>query len=125
MWEELEEAKTKEQRQSLGNIKLMCELFKLKMLTEHVMHDVIVRLLKNQHDNSLEGLCTLLYTIGKDLDMEKARVQHFVCPSIRLFVFEQNKNILFFIHDSKINGIASMAFLFHILGLINPIDSDL
>ncbi|XP_045566569.1 eukaryotic translation initiation factor 4 gamma 3 isoform X5 [Salmo salar] len=73
VWEELEEAKTKEQRQSLGNIKLMCELFKLKMLTEHVMHDVIVRLLKNQHDNSLEGLCTLLYTIGKDLDMEKAR----------------------------------------------------
>uniref|UniRef100_A0A674A8K2 Uncharacterized LOC115195722 n=1 Tax=Salmo trutta TaxID=8032 RepID=A0A674A8K2_SALTR len=73
VWEELEEAKTKEQRQSLGNIKLICELFKLKMLTEHVMHDVIVRLLKNQDDNSLEGLCTLLYTIGKDLDMEKAR----------------------------------------------------
>ncbi|XP_020350266.1 RB1-inducible coiled-coil protein 1 isoform X2 [Oncorhynchus kisutch] len=73
VWEELEEAKTEERRQSLGNIKLMCELFKLKMLTEHVMHDVIVQLLKNQDDNSLEGLCTLLYTIGKDLDFKKAR----------------------------------------------------
>ena len=124
MWEELEEAKTEERRQSLGNIKLMCELFKLKMLTEHVMHDVIVQLLKNQDDNSLEGLCTLLYTIGKDLDFKKARVQHFFL-SICLSVFEQNKNIQFFIHDGKINGIASMAFLFHILGLINPIDSDL
>ncbi|XP_035614589.1 eukaryotic translation initiation factor 4 gamma 3-like isoform X2 [Oncorhynchus keta] len=73
VWEELEEAKTEERRQSLGNIKLMCELFKLKMLTEHVMHDVIVQLLKNQDENSLEGLCTLLYTIGKDLDFKKAR----------------------------------------------------
>ncbi|XP_064820685.1 uncharacterized protein LOC135538708 isoform X1 [Oncorhynchus masou masou] len=73
VWEELEEAKTEERRQSLGNIKLMCELFKLKMLTEHVMHDVIIQLLKNQDDNSLEGLCTLLYTIGKDLDFKKAR----------------------------------------------------
>ncbi|XP_070961298.1 cingulin-like protein 1 [Oncorhynchus clarkii lewisi] len=73
VWGELEEAKTEERRQSLGNIKLMCELFKLKMLTEHVMHDVIVQLLKNQDDNSLEGLCTLLYTIGKDLDFKKAR----------------------------------------------------
>uniref|UniRef100_A0A4W5M881 RING-type domain-containing protein n=1 Tax=Hucho hucho TaxID=62062 RepID=A0A4W5M881_9TELE len=71
--EELEEAKTEERRQSLGNIKLMCELFKLKMLTECVMHDVIIKLLKNQDDNSLEGLCTLLYTIGKDLDVKKAR----------------------------------------------------
>ncbi|XP_041737212.1 uncharacterized protein LOC121569931 isoform X3 [Coregonus clupeaformis] len=70
---ELEEAKTEGRRQSLGNIKFMCELFKLKMLTECVMHDVIVQLLKNQDDNSLEGLCTLLYTIGKDLDFKKAR----------------------------------------------------
>ncbi|XP_023828058.1 uncharacterized protein [Salvelinus sp. IW2-2015] len=71
--EELEEAKTEERRQSLGNIKLMCELFKLKMLTECIVHDVIVKLLKNRDDNSLEGLCTLLYTIGKNLDLKKAR----------------------------------------------------
>uniref|UniRef100_A0A8C5H4R6 Eukaryotic translation initiation factor 4 gamma 1-like n=1 Tax=Gouania willdenowi TaxID=441366 RepID=A0A8C5H4R6_GOUWI len=71
--EELEEAKDKARRRSLGNIKFIGELFKLKMLTEVIMHDCIVKLLKNHDKESLECLCRLLSTIGKDLDFEKAK----------------------------------------------------
>uniref|UniRef100_A0A8C7HSH2 Eukaryotic translation initiation factor 4 gamma 1 n=1 Tax=Oncorhynchus kisutch TaxID=8019 RepID=A0A8C7HSH2_ONCKI len=70
---ELEEAKDIARRRSLGNIKFIGELFKLKMLTEAIMHDCIVKLLKNHDEESLECLCRLLSTIGKDLDFEKAK----------------------------------------------------
>lgn len=40
------------------------------------MHDCIVKLLKNHDEESLECLCRLLSTIGKDLDFEKAKVLH-------------------------------------------------
>ncbi|XP_027021188.2 eukaryotic translation initiation factor 4 gamma 3 isoform X3 [Tachysurus fulvidraco] len=71
--EELEEAKNKARRRSTGNIKFIGELFKLRMLTEAIMHDCVVKLLKNHDDESLECLCRLLTTIGKDLDFEKAK----------------------------------------------------
>ena len=73
--DELEDSKDKARRRSLGNIKFIGELFKLKMLTEVIMHDCIVKLLKNHDEESLECLCRLLSTIGKDLDFEKAKVQ--------------------------------------------------
>lgn len=73
--EELEEAKDKARRRSIGNIKFIGELFKLKMLTEAIMHDCVVKLLKNHDEESLECLCRLLTTIGKDLDFEKAKVR--------------------------------------------------
>ncbi|XP_061689117.1 eukaryotic translation initiation factor 4 gamma 3 isoform X4 [Syngnathoides biaculeatus] len=71
--EELEEAKDKARRRSIGNIKFIGELFKLKMLTEAIMHDCVVKLLKNHDEESLECLCRLLTTIGKDLDFQKAK----------------------------------------------------
>uniref|UniRef100_H3D9X4 Eukaryotic translation initiation factor 4 gamma 1 n=1 Tax=Tetraodon nigroviridis TaxID=99883 RepID=H3D9X4_TETNG len=71
--EELQEAEDTARRRSLGNIKFIGELFKLKMLTEVIMHDCIVKLLKNHDEESLECLCRLLSTIGKDLDFEKAK----------------------------------------------------
>ncbi|XP_076003211.1 eukaryotic translation initiation factor 4 gamma 3-like [Genypterus blacodes] len=73
MQEELEEAKDKARRRSIGNIKLIGELYKLKMLAETIMHDCVVKLLKNHDEESLECLCRLLTTIGKDLDFEKAK----------------------------------------------------
>ncbi|XP_053185317.1 eukaryotic translation initiation factor 4 gamma 1a isoform X2 [Scomber japonicus] len=70
---ELEDSKDQARRRSLGNIKFIGELFKLKMLTEAIMHDCVVKLLKNHDEESLECLCRLLSTIGKDLDFEKAK----------------------------------------------------
>ncbi|XP_053357966.1 eukaryotic translation initiation factor 4 gamma 1-like [Clarias gariepinus] len=71
--EELEEEKSQVQHRSVGNIKFIGELFKMKMLTEPIMHYCITELLKNQTENSLECLCKLLTTIGKDLDFEKTK----------------------------------------------------
>lgn len=84
MQEELEEAKDKARRRSTGNIKFIGELFKLKMLTEPIMHDCVVKLLKNHDDESLECLCRLLTTIGKDLDFEKAKVTR---PTVCYYIF--------------------------------------
>jgi len=50
------------------------ELFKLKMLTEGIMHDCIRRLLRAEDEESLECLCRLLTTIGCDLDKDRSRV---------------------------------------------------
>lgn len=83
MKDELEEARDKARRRSLGNIKFIGELFKLKMLTEAIMHDCVVKLLKNHDEESLECLCRLLTTIGKDLDFEKAKVL-FALPYLAL-----------------------------------------
>lgn len=82
--DELEEAKDKARRRSIGNIKFIGELFKLKMLTEAIMHDCVVKLLKNHDEESLECLCRLLTTIGRDLDFEKAKVSTLVseAPSV-------------------------------------------
>jgi translation initiation factor 4G len=73
---ELEEEKSR--RRSLGNIRFIGELFKLKMLVEAIMHDCIFKLLKNVDEESLECMCGLLRTIGKDLDNEKAKVRQFI-----------------------------------------------
>ncbi|XP_046850819.1 eukaryotic translation initiation factor 4 gamma 3-like isoform X3 [Xenia sp. Carnegie-2017] len=78
--EELDEDLAKNKRRMLGNIKFIGELFKLKLLTENIMHDCIFKLLRAGDEESLESMCKLLFTIGKHLDSEKAKpriVQYF------------------------------------------------
>ncbi|KAK2557629.1 Eukaryotic translation initiation factor 4 gamma 1, partial [Acropora cervicornis] len=60
-------------RRTLGNIQFIGELFKLKMLTESIMHDCAVELLRRNDEESFECLCKLLITIGKDLDHKKGK----------------------------------------------------
>ncbi|KAH9912527.1 uncharacterized protein B0H18DRAFT_1053546 [Fomitopsis serialis] len=63
-------------RQSLGLIKFMGELFKMQMLTEHIMHKSINELLANVEDpeeEEIEGLCLLLTTVGLQIDTPNAR----------------------------------------------------
>ena len=52
------------------------------------MHDCVVKLLKNHDQESLECLCRLLTTIGKDLDFAKAKVSQ-LCPVGHGLVCEQ------------------------------------
>ena len=47
------------------------------MLTENIMHECVVKLLRSNDEESYECLCKLLFTIGKDLDHEKAKVNSF------------------------------------------------
>ncbi|CAB1443271.1 unnamed protein product, partial [Pleuronectes platessa] len=70
---ELQEAKYITRWRSTGNIKFIGELFKVKMLNEPIIHDCLVKLLTNYDEVSLECLCRLLTTIGKDLDSDEAK----------------------------------------------------
>eukprot|EP00906_Rhabdomonas_costata_P001578 RCo002597 len=87
--EERAELEGRMKKRQLGNIKFIGELFKRKMLTEKIMHDVIKRLLLGgggrpvpgaehqppEHaptDEEIEVLCTLLATVGQQLDRAPA-----------------------------------------------------
>ena len=58
-----------------GNIRFIGELFKVGMLTENIMHDCIFRLLQACDDDSLLSLCSLITTVGKALDVDKAKAR--------------------------------------------------
>ncbi|XP_045188996.2 eukaryotic translation initiation factor 4 gamma 1-like isoform X1 [Mercenaria mercenaria] len=70
---QLDDREVKDRQQSLGNIWFSGELFKLKMLTEKIIHDSVFKLLCNRHPDDLECACTLLAIIGKELDVDKAK----------------------------------------------------
>ncbi|KAI9561363.1 hypothetical protein GHT06_012320 [Daphnia sinensis] len=56
------------------NIKFIAELFKMKLVAAHVMHDCIVWLLdQNEDESALECLCSVLVAIGKELENPKER----------------------------------------------------
>ena len=68
------ESATKAKRRYLGTIRLIGELYKLTMLTENIMHECLVKLLNGSGDeDSIECLCNLLTTIGKDIDNPKSK----------------------------------------------------
>ena len=72
--EELVDLISKNRRRSLGNIRFIGELFKLRILSAKIMHQCILRLLSQPEDEeSIECLCRLLSTIGKELESEAAQ----------------------------------------------------
>ncbi|CAF2089037.1 unnamed protein product [Rotaria magnacalcarata] len=67
--EKLEDDLVKAKQRKLECIFFLGELFKLQMLTETIMYDCIKYLLSDESDEeSIECLCCLLRTIGKELD---------------------------------------------------------
>ncbi|VFQ94578.1 unnamed protein product [Cuscuta campestris] len=77
--EEREEKRLKARRRMLGNIRLIGELYKKKMLTERIMHECIQILLgesegQNLDEENIEALCKLMSTIGEVIDHAKAKV---------------------------------------------------
>ncbi|KAF2291994.1 hypothetical protein GH714_000071 [Hevea brasiliensis] len=74
--EEEREEKVKARRRMLGNIRLIGELYKKKMLTERIMHECIKKLLgqyQNPDEEDVEALCKLMSTIGDLIDHPKAK----------------------------------------------------
>ncbi|XP_038709088.1 eukaryotic translation initiation factor 4G-like isoform X2 [Tripterygium wilfordii] len=74
--EEREEKRVKARRRMLGNIRLIGELYKKKMLTERIMHECIKKLLgqyQNPDEEDVEALCKLMSTIGEMIDHSKAK----------------------------------------------------
>ncbi|KAI3743857.1 hypothetical protein L1987_56924 [Smallanthus sonchifolius] len=77
--EEREEKRVKARRRMLGNIRLIGELYKKRMLTERIMHECIKKLLGFNQKNpipdeeDIEALCKLMSTIGEMIDHPKAK----------------------------------------------------
>jgi translation initiation factor 4G len=74
--EEREEKRLKARRRMLGNIRLIGELYKKKMLTERIMHECIKKLLgqsQSPDEEDIEALCKLMSTIGEMIDHPKAK----------------------------------------------------
>ncbi|XP_020577522.1 eukaryotic translation initiation factor 4G-like [Phalaenopsis equestris] len=73
---EREEKRMQARRRMLGNIRLIGELYKKRMLTESIMHGCIQKLLgqyQNPDEENIEALCKLMSTIGETIDHSKAR----------------------------------------------------
>ncbi|CAL1388872.1 unnamed protein product [Linum trigynum] len=71
-----EERRVNARRRMLGNIRLIGELYKKKMLTERIMHECIKKLLgqyQNPDEEDVEALCKLMSTIGEMIDHPKAK----------------------------------------------------
>lgn len=65
---DFDEAKLRQR--SVGNIRFIGELYKLRMLTSPIMMRIIGTLLTKRDEESLECLCKLLTTIGKILETQ-------------------------------------------------------
>jgi translation initiation factor 4G len=68
---ELEDYDRRLRMKSVGNIRFIGELFKQQMLTIKIMMRCLDNLLENKDEESLECLCKLLTTIGKELESKK------------------------------------------------------
>ncbi|XP_009619115.1 eukaryotic translation initiation factor 4G-like isoform X1 [Nicotiana tomentosiformis] len=71
-----EEKRLQARRRMLGNIRLIGELYKKKMLTERIMHECIQKLLgqyQTPDEEDIEALCKLMSTIGDMIDHSKAK----------------------------------------------------
>ncbi|XP_059633797.1 eukaryotic translation initiation factor 4G-like [Cornus florida] len=71
-----EEKRIQARRRMLGNIRLIGELYKKRMLTERIMHECIKKLLgqyQNPDEEDIEALCKLMSTIGEIIDHPKAK----------------------------------------------------
>ena len=61
-------------RYILFTLRFLGELFNLKMITVNIMHECLFKLLRRDDEVSLECLCSLFATIGKELDTDTAQV---------------------------------------------------
>ncbi|CAH1183097.1 unnamed protein product [Phaedon cochleariae] len=68
---DLEDYDRRLRMKSVGNIRFIGELFKQNMLTVNIMMRCLANLLENKDEESLECLCKLLTTIGKELESNK------------------------------------------------------
>ncbi|KAF8028553.1 hypothetical protein BT93_E1242 [Corymbia citriodora subsp. variegata] len=93
--EEREEKRIKARRRMLGNIRLIGELYKKRMLTEKIMHECIKKLLGQQEtpeEEDIEALCKLMSTIGEMIDHPRAK-HHMDAYFDRMWTLSNNMNL--------------------------------
>jgi len=64
-----------DRKQSLGNIRFIGELFKLQIIPIHIVKYCISQLLtQSENEESLERLCTLMTTVGEELERSSVSI---------------------------------------------------
>ncbi|TWW71820.1 eukaryotic translation initiation factor 4 gamma 3-like [Takifugu flavidus] len=100
--EDLEQTRHKTRVRLLGTVRFIGELFKLKMIWEPIIHTCIGKLLQDECEDSLECVCKLLSTVGKDLDTgtERPKLDSY-CSNICNLLKEQkmSSRIKFMLQD--------------------------
>uniref|UniRef100_A0A1Y1NIM6 MI domain-containing protein n=2 Tax=Photinus pyralis TaxID=7054 RepID=A0A1Y1NIM6_PHOPY len=71
---DLEEYDRRLRMKSVGNVRFIGELFKQHMLTVHIMERCLQNLLTIKNEESLECLCKLLTTVGKEMDSKNVNL---------------------------------------------------
>lgn len=71
----LSEEKAQGRINYLGNVQFIAELFKLRMVSDTIIHECIRRLLRSTFDETSLECVAILFTIaGKYLDKQNAKV---------------------------------------------------
>lgn len=89
----LEDEQRKTRMRSIGNIRFIGELYKLKMLTSKIMVYCIKRLIDKLEEERLECLCKLLTTIGEQIENEVSGQLDNIFKSIQAIVDEKSNKI--------------------------------
>ncbi|KAM7276129.1 hypothetical protein ACFE04_017995 [Oxalis oulophora] len=93
--QEREDKRVKARRRMLGNIRLIGELYKKRMLTERIMHECIKKLLgqyESPDEENVEALCKLMSTIGDMIDHPKAK-EHMDAYFVMMTLMSNNVNL--------------------------------
>ncbi|KAF2880179.1 hypothetical protein ILUMI_25980 [Ignelater luminosus] len=89
----LEEYDRRLRMKSVGNIRFIGELFKQQMLTVNIMIRCLNNLLETKDEESLECLCKLLTTVGKELEINKKVDLTIIFATIKEIADKKNGNI--------------------------------
>lgn len=79
LFEILDDEKSLSRKRSVGNVKLIAELYKLTMLTPKIIFSCFKYLLEQEHEDYIEYLCTLITNIGYTLSLsiQGSRLEQF------------------------------------------------
>ena len=58
---------------NLSILKFICEMFKLRLNTENMVHEWLQRLTRVDDDEAIEAICFILFQIGRSLDHKRAQ----------------------------------------------------
>lgn len=97
MEKELAEKKVKDR--TLGNMRLIAELFNKGLVAEKIMHSCLFELLKTEpgveipHEDNLEAVCEVLTLAGKKFSESQRYAQHLSAFITRLERFAKSRSV--------------------------------
>lgn len=78
---------------SVGNVRFIGELYKLKMLTNKIMNYCMIYLIDKAEEDKLECLCNLLTTIGKQIESESNTQLDTIFKKMQHIVHRKSHNV--------------------------------